>query len=116
IWGQIIHLNVGISWGVLTPVVTGPQYHRIHHSIEPHHQNKNFSSFLPIWDILFGTYYHPSDKEYHQTGIAGKPSDPTMREVLVGQILSWANSLFKNRRSAERRRSACTDRNMDSLP
>jgi sterol desaturase/sphingolipid hydroxylase (fatty acid hydroxylase superfamily) len=98
VWSQFIHANVGISWGVLTPVVTGPQYHRIHHSIEAHHQNKNFSTFFPIFDILFGTYYRPSDKEYPQTGVAGEPSDPTMREVLVGPILSWGNRLFKSLR------------------
>jgi len=106
VWGVFLHSNVGISWGVLTSVITGPQYHRIHHSIEPRHQNKNFSSFLPIWDILFGTYYHPSDKEYPQTGVAGEPSDPTMREVLVGPILSWGNRLFKNRRTVKKVRSA----------
>jgi sterol desaturase/sphingolipid hydroxylase (fatty acid hydroxylase superfamily) len=102
VWGVFLHSNVGISWGILTPVITGPQYHRIHHSVETRHQNKNFSSFLPIWDILFGTYYHASDKEYPQTGIAGEPSDPTMREVLVGPILRWGAKLFKFAYTAEK--------------
>ena len=48
IWGQYLHSNIRISLG--TPFVTGPQFHRIHHSVETHHQNKNFSTYLPVWD------------------------------------------------------------------
>jgi sterol desaturase/sphingolipid hydroxylase (fatty acid hydroxylase superfamily) len=38
IWGQFLHSNIRLSFGALSAVVTGPQYHRIHHSIESHHQ------------------------------------------------------------------------------
>jgi len=105
VWTLLLHSNVGISWGVLTPVISGPQYHRIHHSIEPRHRDKNFSSFFPIWDLLFGTYYRPSNKEFPRTGVAGEPSDPTICEVLVGPILSWSNRLFKSCQTTERSRS-----------
>src|SRR5437867_4978954 len=33
-WSSFFHANVRVSLGPLTGVVTGPQYHRIHHSIE----------------------------------------------------------------------------------
>jgi sterol desaturase/sphingolipid hydroxylase (fatty acid hydroxylase superfamily) len=95
IWGQFLHSNVRVSLGGLTPFVTGPQYHRIHHSVNAHHQNKNFSTYLPIWDLLFGTYYRPSPEEYPETGVIDEPSDPDMREVLLGPVLRWRTKLYR---------------------
>jgi sterol desaturase/sphingolipid hydroxylase (fatty acid hydroxylase superfamily) len=37
-------------------VVTPPQMHQIHHSIDEEHRDKNFSNY-PLWDQLFGTWY-----------------------------------------------------------
>jgi sterol desaturase/sphingolipid hydroxylase (fatty acid hydroxylase superfamily) len=36
-----------------------PLGHRVHHSTDPRHFNKNFGDILVIWDRLFGTY-HPA--------------------------------------------------------
>ena len=47
-WGMLIHSNLMIRFGPLTPIFVGPQVHRIHHSIKPEHQNKNFGQFFPI--------------------------------------------------------------------
>jgi hypothetical protein len=33
---------------------------------------KNFVAFFPIWDILFGTYYHPARDEFPPTGVEGE--------------------------------------------
>lgn len=89
IWGQFIHLNIAVSWGALTPIIGGPQYHRIHHSIEEHHKDRNFASILPIWDILFGTYHRPDRNEYPRTGNAEEPASPSTREILIGPMISW---------------------------
>lgn len=93
IWGQFLHSNIRLSFGALSAVVTGPQYHRIHHSIESHHQNKNFSTHFPIWDVLFGTYHRPSRQEYPRTGVVGEPSNPSVREILIGPLLNWSHRL-----------------------
>src|SRR5262249_39841583 len=63
-WAIFIHSNLRISMGNVTPILAGPQLHRIHHSREAHHGGKNFAAFFPIWDILFGTYYRPSPGEW----------------------------------------------------
>jgi sterol desaturase/sphingolipid hydroxylase (fatty acid hydroxylase superfamily) len=46
-----------------------PQSHRIHHSIEPEHQDKNFGSLFSIWDFMFGTQV-TAWRDYPETGIA----------------------------------------------
>lgn len=71
-WGYFIHANLRLEFGPLTPFIGGPQGHRIHHSrLEPHH-DKNFAAFFPVWDILFGTYFHPRKGEFPPTGVDGE--------------------------------------------
>jgi sterol desaturase/sphingolipid hydroxylase (fatty acid hydroxylase superfamily) len=69
LWGYFIHLNIRFPLGPLTPVVCGPQLHRIHHSTQDKHLDKNFASSFPLFDILFGTYCAPEKDEYPSTGL-----------------------------------------------
>ncbi|MBK8742853.1 MAG: hypothetical protein IPM02_26780 [Betaproteobacteria bacterium] len=39
--------------------MTSPAAHRIHHSIEQPHRDRNFAALFPVWDVLFGTYVRP---------------------------------------------------------
>ncbi len=63
------HLNVKFPLGRAITWVNSPQWHRIHHSVLPEHQNKNFASLLPLWDIVFGTAWIPGPNEYPATGL-----------------------------------------------
>ncbi|MDY7023815.1 MAG: sterol desaturase family protein [Cyanobacteriota bacterium] len=70
LWLQFIHMNLRLELGWFSPVVTGPQHHRIHHSFQDKHLDKNFAAFFPFWDIVFGTYYRPRKQEFPATGLA----------------------------------------------
>ncbi len=72
LWLHFIHMNLRLNLGVVSRIITGPQYHRIHHSFKFEHLDKNFSAFFPLWDILFGTYYHPQKHEFPPTGLNNK--------------------------------------------
>jgi sterol desaturase/sphingolipid hydroxylase (fatty acid hydroxylase superfamily) len=63
------HLNVRLPLGRAITWVNSPQWHRIHHSVLPEHQNKNFASLLPLWDVVFGTAWIPRADEYPATGL-----------------------------------------------
>ncbi len=63
------HMNLRLEFGRLTPLIIGPQLHRLHHSSESSHFNKNFANIFPIWDILFGTYLAPERGEFPPTGL-----------------------------------------------
>jgi sterol desaturase/sphingolipid hydroxylase (fatty acid hydroxylase superfamily) len=67
--GLLIHTNVRIPYGPLTPVLLGPQLHRLHHSPAPEHRDKNYAANFPVWDILFGTYVAPKRGEWPSTGL-----------------------------------------------
>ena len=63
-------------------LINDNSYHRIHHSIEEHHWNKNFCSFTPIWDIVFRTAYFPTRDEWPDTGVPGVREPLSVREML----------------------------------
>lgn len=84
-WG---HLNVRLHIGWLAYVITGPQAHRIHHSLENHHLDKNFG-FFPIWDILFGTFHYPTQNEYPPTGVHGEKEISSVWESQIFTVREW---------------------------
>lgn len=88
LWGFVNHANVRVNLGVLTPLVSGPQWHRIHHSIVAKHRDKNFATFFPFIDVIFGTYYRPMKGEFPPTGLAGEEARP-LTEATVGPLLEW---------------------------
>ena len=62
IHGLLVHSNLEHDWGILGKyIVVSPSAHRIHHSREERHYNKNFGGVFIFWDRLFGTY-HPTEK------------------------------------------------------
>jgi sterol desaturase/sphingolipid hydroxylase (fatty acid hydroxylase superfamily) len=97
-WPVFIHTNLRLELGWLTPVVAGPQYHRIHHSTHAEHVNHNYAAYFPIWDIVFGTAFLPRRGEFPATGVPrGEPSG--IGEALAGPFLDWRRML-KRRASA----------------
>jgi sterol desaturase/sphingolipid hydroxylase (fatty acid hydroxylase superfamily) len=69
--GIFAHSNLRIGFGPLNWLVVTPQTHRIHHSIQANHWNRNFAAYFPFIDVIFGTYYAPRRDEYPDTGIPG---------------------------------------------
>jgi len=49
-------------------ILVTPQSHRVHHSVEERHFEKNFGSLFCIWDFIFRTQYWEFS-EYPETGI-----------------------------------------------
>jgi len=52
IWAAFLQEELEHRKGLNLPLLTSGAWHLIHHK----KANKNFGLFLPIWDILFGTY------------------------------------------------------------
>jgi sterol desaturase/sphingolipid hydroxylase (fatty acid hydroxylase superfamily) len=96
LWPFFIHMNVRLELGWLTGVFAGPQYHRLHHSIEPRHWNRNYAAFFPIWDIVFGTACMPRKGEFPATGVPrGEPAG--IGAALVGPFADW-RAMVRRRR------------------
>jgi len=78
-----IHANVNWSFGPLRYVIATPLFHRWHHTSESEGLDKNFAGMLPIWDMLFGTFYMPKGKVPTEFGVYGE----AIPEDFIGQML-----------------------------
>lgn len=94
LWDYFIHANVRIdALHRLLPVFSTPQYHWIHHSRLPEHQDKNFAIWLPLFDIAFGSYYHPRVDEYPPTGLSSGEKIETVWEAQAGPLVAWGRGI-----------------------
>jgi sterol desaturase/sphingolipid hydroxylase (fatty acid hydroxylase superfamily) len=89
-WGFINHANVRARLGPFTALVSGPQWHRIHHGRDPEYHDANFAAFFPVFDLAFGTYRHPAGDEFPASGLDGRPRPPLAARQLVRDILGLA--------------------------
>jgi sterol desaturase/sphingolipid hydroxylase (fatty acid hydroxylase superfamily) len=75
-------IRVELPW--LDRILVTPQVHRIHHSVEREHYDRNFADLFPILDIVFGTYCAPVRGQFPATGLGDdevNPADPFTAQV-----------------------------------
>ncbi len=104
------HLNYKIAWHRVGIWFNTPWWHRIHHSVEPKHYDKNFSVTFPIMDVIFGTAYYPAPDEYPETGLSPR-ENPHLWEGIIWPFRGWLGYLMfnKSRRKSLRRKGQDLD-------
>jgi sterol desaturase/sphingolipid hydroxylase (fatty acid hydroxylase superfamily) len=108
-WPYFIHANVRLPLGGLTRVVVGPQAHRIHHSLEDAHADRNFAAVFPLWDILFGTFCAPRAGEYPRTGLHSGERVTSFWQANLLPFAGWRR-MWRERRQRLRARHALANR------
>jgi sterol desaturase/sphingolipid hydroxylase (fatty acid hydroxylase superfamily) len=59
---MLIHSSSNSEWGFIgRNIINSPAAHKVHHSIESKHHNKNFGITFIFWDIFFKTYHPKSE-------------------------------------------------------
>ena len=58
--GLFLHANVRWRLRPLHRIIITPEFHHWHHANEIDAHDTNYSTFLPVWDLLFGTYFMPA--------------------------------------------------------
>jgi sterol desaturase/sphingolipid hydroxylase (fatty acid hydroxylase superfamily) len=92
-WNYFAHSNIRLGFGPFWWVLVSPNYHRIHHSLEPCHIDRNFVMFFPIWDIIFGTAVSPRPGECPGTGVAGV-SVQTIGQAFLQPLVGWRRMIL----------------------
>lgn len=84
-WFQVVFLHspTTLSFGPFREVVADNRFHRIHHSLEHHHFDKNFAITFSFWDRLFGTAHMPAKKEWPAVGLTQIAQPQTLWEWLT---------------------------------
>lgn len=103
LWLQFIHMNLRLNLGWAARIITGPQYHRIHHSFQAEHLDKNFSAFFPVWDIVFGTHYHPRRREFPATGLTSGETYNNLWVATLLPIRAWLGPQYLGRYLGKKR-------------
>jgi len=67
--GFFQHCNVLLRYGVLNYVVGSAETHRWHHSREPREANRNYGNTVIVWDLVFGTWFLPEDRDVGPLGL-----------------------------------------------
>jgi sterol desaturase/sphingolipid hydroxylase (fatty acid hydroxylase superfamily) len=88
------HMNIRVGWGRGWVWLNSPQYHRVHRSALPVHQDKNFAALLPLFDWLGGTAYPPRCEEYPPTGLYDHDTPRHLLEALLWPIRLSYRKLF----------------------
>ena len=60
--GIFLHANVRWRLRPFHRVIITPEFHHWHHSNHVEAHNSNYAVFLPLWDLIFGTYFMPKDR------------------------------------------------------
>lgn len=79
--GIFLHANVRWRLRWLHRIVITPEFHHWHHANEPGAINSNYSVFLPLWDIIFGSYFMPRNRRPMRYGV-----DEFIPEGMVAQL------------------------------
>jgi sterol desaturase/sphingolipid hydroxylase (fatty acid hydroxylase superfamily) len=90
--GFMVHANLPWTFGPLRYIFVSPAFHRWHHSRDAAAIDKNFGDVLSVFDLLFGTYYMPTDRQPANFGVHGD-SPP---ESFLGHMLYPFERLPRN--------------------
>ena len=70
--GFFQHCNIDVRLGRLNYVISGPELHRWHHSRLPEESNQNYGNNFIVWDLLFGTWFLPENRQVGELGLKNR--------------------------------------------
>lgn len=76
------HSCTRLNLGWFRYIVPDNRFHRIHHSKESKHFDKNFGSASALWDIIFGTVHYPGKDEWPDVGLEQMKEPANLRQFL----------------------------------
>jgi sterol desaturase/sphingolipid hydroxylase (fatty acid hydroxylase superfamily) len=75
VWQALVHNEWTPKLGPLEWLFVTPSHHRVHHSLDKAHIDRNFGGVFIVWDRLFGTFSAEGPSVIHDFGMAGFDSD-----------------------------------------
>jgi sterol desaturase/sphingolipid hydroxylase (fatty acid hydroxylase superfamily) len=90
VFGMLQHSNIDVRLGPLNWIFSMAEPHRWHHSRTLEEANTNYGSNLMIWDVAFGTFFLPGEREPPQNiGIANMPDFPMTYLAQLASPFTW---------------------------
>lgn len=82
--GFLQHSNILFRFGFLNYFLGTADLHRWHHSQNPEESNANYGNNVIIWDLLFGTWNLPKDREVEKLGLL----EPEYPKTFISHIVA----------------------------
>jgi sterol desaturase/sphingolipid hydroxylase (fatty acid hydroxylase superfamily) len=92
-YSHFYHGNIRTNMGLLKYILVTPQSHRVHHSLEAEHRDKNFGAIFSIWDFILGTQCKVFTV-YPETGIADEAFPHEQKTGLKSLLLTPLSQLL----------------------
>lgn len=107
-FGLFLHANVRWRFRVFDRIFVTPEFHHWHHSNERAAHRTNYSIFLPLWDIVFGTYRMPRTERPSVYGVDDPIPEGMMAQLWwpvrsIGSPLRWLMTTVRHPWQATRR-------------
>ena len=89
--GFFQHCNCDLRLGSLNYLISGPELHRWHHSIVKHESNHNYGNNFIIWDLVFGTWYWPKERNVQELGLVNREYPSSFFEQMTTPLMPGAD-------------------------
>ena len=93
IQGFYLHTATRLNLGPLRWLVNDNRHHRIHHSREREHWDKNYALFFPFWDLVFGTAHMHEPDAWPATGVHDVPEARSILQFIAQPALPRSRAL-----------------------
>jgi sterol desaturase/sphingolipid hydroxylase (fatty acid hydroxylase superfamily) len=87
--GLYQHANIALRLGPLNYVFSAAPVHRWHHSRSRAEADRNYGDTFVFWDLVFGTYYHPRERQVGALGIDGLGAFPSRFVAQLAAPWRW---------------------------
>lgn len=87
--GMYVHMDLPFNHGPLKYLISSPVYHRWHHADEPAAYGKNLANIMPIYDVIFGTYYNPGPCNAPMGALKSGIEDKNPFKIMVYPFQNW---------------------------
>jgi len=91
--GLFLHANVRWNLKLLHRLIITPEFHHWHHTNEKDAIWTNYSTFLPLWDQIFGTYFMPKGRRPMIYGVSEKVPEGIILQLKY-PFKGWKNPLW----------------------
>jgi sterol desaturase/sphingolipid hydroxylase (fatty acid hydroxylase superfamily) len=93
-----VHLDLDWTHGRFRYLLASPAFHRWHHADVPEAQGKNLANMIPLFDLIFGTYYHPGPCKVPLGALQSGLSDKNPILIWIYPFQTWARMCLQSAR------------------
>lgn len=86
---KYVHMDLPFEHGPLKYWIASPVYHRWHHADVPEAYGKNLANVMPIYDVIFGTYYNPGKCEAPMGALLTGVPDKNVWRIFTYPFEEW---------------------------